>query len=83
MTAQDESRFPTLGENAMYVFHRNECYDWGTYGWLLNQQFVDTTSYSHYIFINCSVRGPYVPQYLQVCLSAAVLKMKSTIFWTL
>ena len=26
----------SLPPNARYVTHRNECYDWGTLGWLLN-----------------------------------------------
>ncbi len=26
---------PALPRNARYVVHKNECYDWGTFGWLL------------------------------------------------
>jgi hypothetical protein len=26
---------PPLPTNARYVYHPNECYDWGTAGWLL------------------------------------------------
>ena len=26
---------PLLPRNARYVMHANECYDWGTFGWLL------------------------------------------------
>ena len=33
----------SLPPNARYVTHRNECYDWGTLGWLLNTKQV--TSY--------------------------------------
>jgi hypothetical protein len=28
----------SLPPNARYVTHRNECYDWGTLGWLLTTQ---------------------------------------------
>lgn len=31
------SHLPPLPEhaNASYIYHRNECYDWGSVGWLL------------------------------------------------
>jgi hypothetical protein len=28
-------RLPDLPPNARYIWHRNSCYDWGTWGWLL------------------------------------------------
>ena len=28
---------PQLPANARYVAHKNECYDWGTYAWALEQ----------------------------------------------
>ena len=41
--------------------------DWGTIGWLLQNRKVDLWKYRYYIFLNSSVRGPYLPPYLQVC----------------
>ena len=34
----------SLPPNARYVTHRNECYDWGTLGWLLNTKQVTSCS---------------------------------------
>jgi hypothetical protein len=31
----EDLRLPALPANARYVAHANECYDWGTFGWLL------------------------------------------------
>ena len=31
----DLDDLPLLPRNARYVMHANECYDWGTFGWLL------------------------------------------------
>jgi hypothetical protein len=31
----EDLRLPALPSNARYVRHENECYDWGTFGWLL------------------------------------------------
>jgi hypothetical protein len=28
-------RLPALPHNARYIWHRNSCYDWGAWGWLL------------------------------------------------
>jgi hypothetical protein len=53
----------SLPPNARYVTHRNECYDWGTLGWLLTTKQVDTSKYEYILFINSSVRGPYLPSY--------------------
>jgi hypothetical protein len=37
---------PPLPPNARYVYHRNECYDWGTAGWLLKDSgLVDSSKY--------------------------------------
>ena len=34
---------PTLPPNAHFVEHPNECYDWGTIGWLLSTSQLDYT----------------------------------------
>ena len=57
---------PALPSNARYVLHNNECYDWGTFGWALMTQDIDVNSYKYFIFMNSSVRGPYIPSYLRV-----------------
>jgi hypothetical protein len=30
-------RLPDLPANARYVWHRNSCYDWGSFGWLVRE----------------------------------------------
>lgn len=56
---------PPLPGNAAYVYHKNSCYDWGTYGWLLRTSgVVDYRQYKYFIFLNSSVRGPFLPIYL-------------------
>lgn len=57
---------PHLPSHARYVYHTNRCYDWGTFGWLLLSRQVDPRNYRYFFFINCSVRGPYLPSYAQV-----------------
>ena len=60
---------PVLPPNARYTVHVNECYDWGTFGWFLKTQNVDLTKYKHFIFLNSSVRGPFLPPYVRVRMS--------------
>lgn len=36
---------PLLPSNARYVYHTNECYDWGTAGWLLQSDLVQVSKY--------------------------------------
>ena len=57
---------PDLPPNAVYVSHQNLCYDWGTFGWVLQTGMVDTTQYKHIIFMNSSSRGPFLPAYWPV-----------------
>lgn len=58
---------PALPAHARYVSHQNECYDWGTYGWLLlTSGMVDIRQYRFFFFVNSSVRGPYLPAYARV-----------------
>ncbi|MEW5312893.1 MAG: hypothetical protein WDW38_004491 [Sanguina aurantia] len=54
---------PQLPSNAKYVLHANECYDWGTFGWLLDSGHVHVKRYKYFFFMNCSVRGPFMPAY--------------------
>ena len=55
---------PVLPHNAKYIYHENACYDWGTLGWfLLHSGFISLDDYTYFIFINSSVRGPYIPAY--------------------
>ena len=60
---------PPLPHNARYVEHPNACFDWGTWGWFLrlpaSVSGTDVTRYAYFILINASVRGPYVPAYVE------------------
>eukprot|EP00892_Ulva_mutabilis_P000943 jgi/Ulvmu1/1084/UM105_0043.1 len=56
---------PQLPANARYVRHENRCYDWGTFGWALQSGVVSTEGYKYFIFLNSSVRGPFLPPYLR------------------
>jgi len=54
-----------LPKNARVVFHQNECFDLGTVGWLLFQSGeVDISEYSYFGWLNPSVRGPFLPSYV-------------------
>ncbi|KAK9808733.1 hypothetical protein WJX72_002733 [[Myrmecia] bisecta] len=55
---------PEVPPNVRFEFHPNSCYDWGTIGWLFDNHKVDTSQYKYFIFINSSVRGPFLPPYL-------------------
>ena len=57
---------PELPKNAKYINHRNECFDWGTFGWSITTKKVDAGRYRFIIFLNSSVRGPFVPPYWPV-----------------
>lgn len=57
---------PPLPPNARYLRHPNECYDIGTVGWVLEQQLpAAVATYSYFIWLNSSVRGPFLPAYLR------------------
>lgn len=60
------SQLPQLPRNARYIFHENRCYDWGTFGWALVERKVDTSRYTYIIFMNSSVRGPFLPAFWPV-----------------
>jgi len=60
-------KLPRLPPNAKYVQHKNECYDWGTFGWLLLKSgHVSSSKYKFIVLTNSSVRGPYLPPYIPV-----------------
>jgi hypothetical protein len=69
---------PQLPQHARYVNHQNECYDWGTYGWLLLRSgLVNIKQYRYYFFINSSVRGPYLPAYAKVTAAEILLLLNA------
>lgn len=43
---------PDLPPNADYVYHKNQCYDWGTFGWILRSGAIDLGKYQYFLFIN-------------------------------
>lgn len=59
------SPLPPLPPNARYLHHANECYDIGTVGWVLANHVPSTAPYSYFIWLNSSVRGPFMPAYLR------------------
>lgn len=54
---------PSLPQNVRIIRHVNDCFDWGTFGWAVNSGAVDTSSYKYIIFLNSSIRGPFLPSY--------------------
>ena len=63
-------RLPALPSNARYVLHKNVCMDWGTFGWLLDlpsshSDAVNTALYRYFFLLNSSVKGPFLPSYLE------------------
>lgn len=54
---------PPLPPNVRAVQHPNECFDWGTFGWAIERGHADTSRYRYIIFLNSSVRGPFLPSY--------------------
>ena len=60
------SELPKLPSNARYVHHENACYDWGTFGWALFKFSSVLDAYKYFIFMNSSVRGPFLPAYWPV-----------------
>ena len=57
---------PDLPANGHYVYHANECFDWGTVGWALSTLKLNLDIYAFFIFMNSSVRGPFLPAYWPV-----------------
>lgn len=65
-------KLPELPANARYLHHPNQCYDWGTFGWVLENQGVNISMYKYFIFLNSSARGPFMPAYIKVRMHATV-----------
>ena len=61
------------GIRGRYLSHPNVCFDWGTYGWVLESGHVDVAAYTHFIFVNSSVRGPFIPVHSAQPWSAALI----------
>jgi hypothetical protein len=59
----DETTLPLLPSNAHYIHHENKCFDLGTIGWFLSSGIIDKTKYRYFIFLNSSVRGPFIVSY--------------------
>ncbi|KAL4428545.1 hypothetical protein ABPG75_002634 [Micractinium tetrahymenae] len=60
---QPRPDLPALPPNARYLYHKNECYDWGTIGWVFSTGQANPEDYKFFLFMNSSVRGPFVPPY--------------------
>lgn len=68
-----QTQLPDLPPHAAYVRHPNECYDWGSYGWLLLRTgLVAIQQYQYFFFVNSSVRGPFLPAYARVSVFAVL-----------
>ena len=76
-----ETKLPSLPSNAQYVYHENECYDWGTFGWLLDSGHVDASKFQYFIFMNSSVRGPFLPPYWPVSCSQDFKRLALNEHW--
>ena len=63
----------SLPSNARFVYHENRCFDWGTFGWAIKSGIQDTSAYKYIIFMNSSVRGPFLPPYWPVSHHATCL----------
>ena len=64
------SDLPALPPNARYVLHQNQCWDWGSFGWLLglppsHRDHVNTSRYRYFAMVNTGIRGPMLPDYLE------------------
>ena len=59
----DKRKLPKLPSNAHYIQHENKCFDIGTIGWFLSSGMIDKSKYKYFIFLNSSVRGPFVVSY--------------------
>ena len=61
------SGLPDLPSNARYVVHEDTgaCFDWGAYAWAL-AEVENPRRYRYIMFLNSSVRGPFLPAYWPV-----------------
>ena len=59
--------FKLLPSNARVVYHENECFDLGSVGWLLFESGeVHVMDYKYFGWLNPSVRGPFIPSYVDL-----------------
>lgn len=54
---------PVLPPNARFVNHPNHCFDIGTVAWVLENHVPDPRAFNYFIWLNSSVRGPFLPAY--------------------
>jgi len=59
----NETNLPKLPSYAHYIQHENKCFDLGTIGWFLSNGKINLNNYKYFIFLNSSVRGPYLVSY--------------------
>ena len=60
------SSLPPLPRWATYIPHENICYDWGTWGWFLfHSGLINHNQFRYFVFINSSVRGPFLPSFIK------------------
>lgn len=62
-TYYDLEKLPKLPSNGYYIQHENRCFDLGTIGWFVNSGMIEKSRYRYFIFINASVRGPFIVSY--------------------
>jgi len=55
-----KSNIEVLPNNVRWMTRPNKGYDFGAYTFVLNHDEVDISPYTHFIFINSSVRGPFL-----------------------
>jgi hypothetical protein len=89
----NENEMPLLPKkNAYYIQHENKCFDFGTFGWFLNEytygnpwlnkypkgnQKLNLKRYKYFIFMNSSIRGPFfTPYFIQL-----VLDLNKNYYW--
>ena len=62
------------------MFHQNECFDWGSYGWILQLiKPLQLSTYTYFVFLNSSIRGPFLPVYWPVSCSKTSLHIASSV----
>jgi hypothetical protein len=64
-TYVNETNLPELPRYAHYIRHENKCFDLGTIGWFLSNENINQNNYKYFIFLNSSVRGPYLVSYYE------------------
>lgn len=82
-----ENDLPKLNStDAHYIDHKNECFDFGTFGWFINEftygnpwtkdkpsskKTIHLKKYKYFLFLNSSIRGPFfTPYFIQLVLQA-------------